>query len=257
MKDLMENHEVAATISLKTLHPFIDQEGLLRVVGRSQQSTLHYQAMHQMVLPSNHHFTRLVFSAEHTSLHHGGPHLLTAPLRKRFRIPRIRNLVKTVIRQCLTCYNFKAQATQQLMGELPPSRVQPSRPFLTRGVDYAGPISLRLGTPRSQTIKNGYTAIFVCFVTKAVHIEVVTSLTPETFLAALRRFIARRGKPRTIYSDNGTKFQGATNQLHEVYNMLQSSSQVARVQDFLAAEGCDWRFIPPHGLWEAAVKSVK
>ena len=98
--------------------------------------------------------------------------------------------------------------------------------------------------------------------TKAVHIEVVTSLTTEAFLAALRRFIARRGKPRTIYSDNGTNFQGAANELHEIYKMLQSTSQMARVQDFLATEGCNWNFIPPHGpnfegLWEAAVKSMK
>jgi hypothetical protein len=65
------------------------------------------------------------------------------------------------IRHCLTCYKFKAQATQQLMGELPPSRVQPSRPFLTTGVDYAGPIQLRLGTPRSKTITKSYLAIFI------------------------------------------------------------------------------------------------
>jgi hypothetical protein len=91
---------------------------------------------------------------------------------------------------------------------------------------------------------------------------VVTSLTTEAFLAASRRFIARRGKPRAIYSDNSTNFQGAANQLHEIYNMLQSFSEMARVQDFLANEGCDWKFIPPHRphfgeLWEAAVKSMK
>jgi hypothetical protein len=99
-------------------------------------------------------------------------------------------------------------------------------------------------------------------VTRAVHIEVVTSLTTEAFLAALRSFIALRGKSRTIYSDNGTSFQGASNQHHELYKMLQSSSQMARVQDFLATEECDWKFIPPHGphfggVREAAVKSMK
>jgi hypothetical protein len=77
------------------------------------------------------------------------------------------------------------------MGELPSQRVQPSRPFLTNGVDYAGPISLRLGTTHSKTVTKGYIAIFVCFATKAVHIELVTSLTTEAFIAALRRFIAR------------------------------------------------------------------
>jgi transposase InsO family protein len=84
-------------------------------------------------------------------------------------------------------------------------------------------------------------------VTKSVQIEAVKSLNTEAFVAALRRFVARREKPKTVYSDNGTNFQGASTQLHEVYNMLQSSSQMARVQDFLATEGCDLRFIPPHG----------
>jgi hypothetical protein len=132
------------------------------------------------------------------------------------------------------------------LGELPAPRVQPSRPFLTTGIDYAGPISLRLGTTRNKTITKGFIVFCVCLATKAVHIEVVTSLTTEAFLAALRRFIARRGKPRTIYPDNGTNFQGAVNKLHEIYTMLQSLSEMAKVQDFLANEGCDWKFISPH-----------
>jgi len=98
--------------------------------------------------------------------------------------------------------------------------------------------------------------------TKVVHIEAVTSLTTEAFLSALRLFIARRGRPRIIHSKNRTNFQGAANELHAVYKMLQSSSQIATIQDFLTAEGCEWKFIPPHaphfgGLWEAAVKSMK
>ena len=96
---------------------------------------------------------------------------------------------------------------------------------------------------------------------KAVHNEVVTSLSTEAFLAALRHFIARRGKPRTICSDNGTNFQGAASELHALYKMLQSASLMATVHDFLATEGCEWKFIPhgPHfgGLWEAAVKPMK
>jgi hypothetical protein len=167
-----------------------------------------------------------------------------------------------LVKRVITCYKFKVQASQQLMGELPSARVQPPRPYLTNGVDYTGPVTLRLVTTRRKTIRKGYIYIYIyIFFTKVIHIEVVKSLTTEAFLATLRRFIARRGKPKTINSDNGTNFQGASTQLHEVYNMLQSSSQIARVQDFLATEGCDLRFIPPHGphcgeLWEAAVKSV-
>jgi len=157
----MEQQQVSASSSLKTLHPFIDKEGLLRVGGSLQQSTFLYQTVHQMILLLNHHFTKLVVSAEHIRLHHAGPQLLRASLRERYWIPRIRNLVRKVIHQCITCYRFKAQATQQLMGELPSTRIQPSRPFLTSGVEYTGPISLRLGPPRSKTMTKGYIAIFV------------------------------------------------------------------------------------------------
>jgi len=257
IKELVETQEVAVNSSLKTLHPFLDKEGLLRVRGRLQHSTLPYQTRHHMILPANHHFTNLVVSAEHIRLLHAGSQLIIASLREKYWIPWIRNLVKTVIHHCLTCYKLKAQATQQFMGKLPSARL-----FLNTGVDYAGPIFLGVGTPRSKTIIKGYIAIFVSFATKAIHIEVVTSLTTEAFLAALRCFIARRGRPRTIHSDNGTNFQGAANELHAVYKILQSTSQMATIQDFLAAEGCKWKFIPPRaphfgGLWEAAVKSIK
>jgi hypothetical protein len=94
IKDLMEQQEVGTTSSLKTLRPFVDQEGLLRVGGRLQQSSLPYQAIHQMILPASHHFTKLIVSAEHIRLHHAGPQLLTASLRERYWIPKVRNLVK-------------------------------------------------------------------------------------------------------------------------------------------------------------------
>ena len=128
------------------------------------------------------------------------------------------------------------------MDELPSTRVQHSRLILTTGMDYAGPNSLKLGPQRCKMITKGYIAIIVFFVTKAVHIEVVTSLATEAFLSALRRFIPLRGKPKTIYPDNGTNIQGAVNELHEIYNMLQSTSQMARVEDFLTTEGCDWKY---------------
>ena len=262
IEDLTEHKEVATSSSLKALHPFIDNEGIIRVGGRLQQSNLPYHTIHQMIIPPNHHLTRLIVLSEHIRLHHAGPQLLIASLRDTIWIPRIRNTVRSVINQCLICYRYKQQASQQLMGELPSTRVQPARAFNTIGIDYAGPIVIRKGSIRSKSTEKGYIAIFVCFVTKAVHIEAVTSLTTEAFLAALRRFIARRGRPRIIYSDNGTNFQGASNQLQEVYNMLQCPTQMARIQDFLTSEGCDWKFIPPHGphfggLWEAAVKSMK
>jgi hypothetical protein len=106
IEDVLRGQEVSKTSSLKTMHPFIDQEGLVRVGGRLQQLTLPYHTIHQMIVPPNHHFTKLIVSAEHIRLHHAGPQLLTTSLREKYWIPSIKNLVKTVIHHCLPCYKL-------------------------------------------------------------------------------------------------------------------------------------------------------
>jgi hypothetical protein len=86
----------------------------------------------------------------------------------------------------------------------------------------AGPIPLRAGSPRSAKTEKAYIAIFICLATKAVHLELVTSLSPAAFLETLRWFISRRGKPAHIYSDNGSNFSGANRQLIGVGELFQS-----------------------------------
>jgi len=103
-----------------------------------------------------------------------------------------------------------------------------------------------------------YIAIFVCFSTKAIHLELVSDLTKETFRAALERFIAVRGVPSKMHSDNGTTFVGAKNVL--MRNFLKANEDY--IHNFALAMNFEWSFIPPHaphfgGLWEAGVKSVK
>jgi hypothetical protein len=95
LRDLTHQHEVSSHSSLKALHPFTDQEGILRVGGRLQKSTLPFQSTHQVILPANHHFTKLVVSSEHYRLLHAGPQLLIASLRERHWIPKLRNMAHT------------------------------------------------------------------------------------------------------------------------------------------------------------------
>ncbi|XP_058816935.1 uncharacterized protein LOC131680234 [Topomyia yanbarensis] len=148
------------------------------------------------------------------------------------------------------------------MGNLPPERTKPSDPFYVCGVDYGGPITLvqRRG-PGSPTTK-GYIAVFICFSTRAVHLEAVSSLSTKAFLAALRRFVARRGHCGHIYSDNGTNFVGAAREMKEWYQKARTQDHNDQVADYLAMGGTCWHFIPPGsphmgGLWEAAIKSAK
>lgn len=108
------------------------------------------------------------------------------------------------------------------MGSLPEKRVQASYPFQNAGVDYAGPILVRDRKSRGYKLTKAYIALFVCLSTKALHLEVVTDLTAKNFIATLRRFIARRGKPQAIYLDNGTNFIGANKRLSEFANFMNS-----------------------------------
>ena len=148
------------------------------------------------------------------------------------------------------------------MGQLPAARTTPDCSFITTGVNYAGPFILKKGHTRRPVLVKAYLAIFVCFFTKAVHLEVVSDLTTEAFLAALKRFIARRGIPRHIHSDNGSNFVGAKRDLQELYTFMASTEVQASIHSFLLSDKIIWHTIPERathfgGLWEAAVKSTK
>ena len=148
------------------------------------------------------------------------------------------------------------------MGQLPAQRVVPHSPFQITGVDYAGPPTLKRGNTRKPVLVKSYLAIFVCLPTKAVHIEVVETLSTEDFFAGLKRFVARRGLPSELHSDNGKNFIGARNDLYELYRFLQPPEVNSAISNYLLTQRIKWVCIPersPHfgGLWEAAVKSTK
>ncbi|XP_011687414.1 PREDICTED: uncharacterized protein LOC105449730 [Wasmannia auropunctata] len=145
------------------------------------------------------------------------------------------------------------------MGNLPASRVTPSAPFTSTGVDYAGPFNLLASVARGQRITKHYVAVFICLATKAINLECVDDYSTAGFLAAFRCFVSRRGLPTHVYSDNGTNFQGADRELSAALRALMRD---ASVQESLANDGIIWHFIPPAaphfgGLWEAGVKSLK
>ncbi|XP_033225821.1 uncharacterized protein LOC117178504 [Belonocnema kinseyi] len=148
------------------------------------------------------------------------------------------------------------------MGNLPSVRSIPARPVSNVGVDYYGPFSIEEKKFRNRTRVKVYVAVFVCLVIKAVHLKVVSDMTSDGFIAALKRLIARRGKPSNIYSDNGKNFIGAHNELLEIYVLLNSEAHQKRCQHFLTHEAITWHFIPPlsphfGGIWESAVKCFK
>ena len=140
---------------------------------------------------------------------HAGPSLLCTSICLRFHVISLRKTVRSVTKGCVTCRRFSKRVSSQQQGQLPPERINPGAVFQRVGVDYAGPFNVKYGSFRKPTIVKAYVCLFVSLTIKAVHLEVVSDLTSEAFIAALRRFISRRGLPTLIWSDHGTNFVGA------------------------------------------------
>ncbi|XP_047545909.1 uncharacterized protein LOC125077861 [Vanessa atalanta] len=229
----------------------------MRVGGRLDNANFIYNKKHPIILQSAHEFTKLLFDYEHRRLMHAGPQLLLASIRETYWPIGGRNLAKACFHRCVRCRRMKGAIVTPLMGNLPRQRLLPGYPFQNTGVDYAGPIRCASRQGRGCRLVKVYIAIFICFTTKAIHLELVSDLTSNHFLLALYRFISRRGKPASIFSDNGTSFVGAYNDLSKFIK-----SNAASLSESLANDGISFKFIPaysPHfgGLWEAGVKSTK
>ncbi|XP_026475511.1 uncharacterized protein LOC113380515 [Ctenocephalides felis] len=216
-----------------------NENGILRVGGRIKLSDFGYDKRHPMVLPKNHALSSLIARYEHIKSFHSGAQRLLHTLRETYWPINGRNLCKGIIRRCVICFNVNPTSISPLMGDLPKNRVTPHLPFTNCGVDLGGPITLRDRRTRGTSI----------------------GLTSECFLATLRRFIARRGKPTNIYSDNGTNFVGASSEIKRLANFLRKK-YLSNVMKSLSDDGINWHFIPaksPHfgSIWEAGIKSCK
>jgi hypothetical protein len=161
--------------------------------------------------------------------------------------------------RCLPCFKLKAAASQQLMGQLPMAQVTVTLPLLNTGTDYVGPFEIKSGNTGSKTTTKCYVALFICMATKAIHLELVSSLTYEAFIGTLKCFIARRGLIEHLYSDNGSNFV-ETNR--ELKTFFKPEEFLRHVHDYAAKTQFQWHFIAPNlphfgGLYEAGVKSLK
>lgn len=151
-------------------------------------------------------------------------------------------------------------SAHQIMSDLPVSRVTYSPPFTNCGIDFCGPFAIKYKNQRKGVYAKYYVAIFICFSSRAIHLETVSELTSEAFVATLKRVISRRGKMAVIYTDNASNFKGASSEIKRLFAIVRRQEESLAL--FSAAEGIDWKFIPPRspnfgGLWEAGVKSFK
>lgn len=262
IKCIKQNTPLPKKSKLWKLSPYLDDKGLLRVGGRIDKSDLPNETRHPIILPKNNAISKMILREEHVKNLHPGVSSMFVIVRQRYWILGARNLIRKITHECLKCFRYSRQNTEQRMADLPSVRVLQSYPFENAGCDYAGPFTLKLHRGRNSKTSKGYICLFVCLVTSAIHLELVSDLSTDSFLSALRIFMARRGKCSTIYSDNGKNFVGGKRKLDEMYKQLQSEDHNIIIMHALAKEGIKWNFIPPYsphwgGMWESAVRSVK
>lgn len=184
---------------------------------------------------------------------------MLAYLRRVFWIIDGSNEARRYVQQCVKCFRYSSRSQHQFMAPLPAARVTPSRPFLHTAMDYSGAVMVRSSKGRGQHATKAYISIFVCLATKAIHIELVSNLTSTAFIAAYKRFIARRGICKDLYSDNATNYVGASAIFLKSERNIGFNSTVC---DSLANMGTTWHFSPPlaphfNGLAESAIRSLK
>lgn len=248
--------------NLLNLSPFLDEKNILRVGGRLRHSNISAEQKHPILIRNNNPICDLIINHYHVFYFHTGIEATLANIRTKFWIIKGRSTVKRVITKCLKCLKVSARGKNQMMADLPNARVNISRVFTKVGLDFCGPFSIKLIPGRVKRTYKCYVCIFVCFVVKAIHLEIVSNLSTEAFIGAMKRFISRRGRPSDLFSDNATNFVGANNELSKILKKLFKGESTENFEDFLAAEGIKWHFNPPAtphfgGLWEAGVKSLK
>ncbi|KAK2578857.1 hypothetical protein KPH14_012604 [Odynerus spinipes] len=243
LRVLQSNRELPSGSRLVAMNPFLDENGLIRVGGRLRNSQLSYAMKYPVVLPKGHPFTIMIIRQEHEGQLHAGAQA-------------------TLAAKCFRSCRISPSMSQQIMGDLPSQRIMASRPFARTGVDYAGPFLAKESKRRNARLNKVYIAVYVCLATKAIHLELVGDLTTDAFIGSLKRFVARRGKPVEMFSDNGTTFVGAQKELKELHEAVKGNEERNKILQFLDEQEIRWHFIPPRGphfggLWEAAVKSMK
>lgn len=163
---------ISSNSTILSLNPFIDGEGIMRISGRLElASNLSYNEKHPIIMPYNSQYSRLLVRFVRKISLHGGNQLVLRLIRSKYWIPKVKNLIKSVINKCKSCLLYKQRCQRQLMAALPPERTNISRPFAHTGLDFAGPFDVKTYLGRACRVTKGYVCIFVCFSTKAIHLE--------------------------------------------------------------------------------------
>nr|CAH7737235.1 unnamed protein product [Callosobruchus chinensis] len=167
ISDLLSKNKISKKSKLLMLNPFLDENNVLRVGGRLENSMYSYDKKHPIILSSKHHLSKLIFEREHLKFYHIGPQALLASTREKFWVIGGKSLAKYVIKKCITCFRHNAKILNPIMGNLPKARFDGQYPFEITGIDYGGPLLIKDKKGRGAKLTKCYICLFVCFLHKS------------------------------------------------------------------------------------------
>ena len=258
-QDLENSQQVAARSKLANARPFLDENKVMRSNSKLVNAeNLDYDTRYPIILPKNKTLTILIIKDAHEkSQHTYALNWTVDELKKKYYIPSCRQQVKKFLRGCRECKRNFGRPRHAVMAPLPKLRVDsPMKSFWNCGVDFAGPFYTIVG--RGQTRYKRWLCLFTCLYTRAIHCEIAYGMETSDFFNCLNNFIARRGKIRYIWSDNGTNFRGAQTEIRQLLDQLSTDE----LQEHLAENELTFKFNTPNaphqgGVWESLVKSSK
>ncbi|GBO26672.1 hypothetical protein AVEN_7527-1 [Araneus ventricosus] len=216
------------------MQTLVDSNGVIsiksKLIMRKDIESLRYP----IVLPSKHPIVTKLILGKHLELCHAGVQTAMSTLLVKYWILKSRKTVRRVLGECIICKRFTVLPLTTLSPPLPEDRVREAQIFEITGVDLCGPLFPRDGT-------KSWIVLFTCAVFRAVHLELDTSLSTENFILALRRFISQRGRPSTIYSNNGTNLVGTSNELKHI--------DWKKLKDHGSLKKINWKLNPPSSPW--------
>ena len=256
LKCIKSSCELPKTSPLHKLRPVIDSEGMLRIGGRIDQAPVDRCEAHPLIIPSHHHIATLLVRHHHECVKHQGRHFTEGAIRASgLWIVGGKRLISSYIHRCVTCKRLRGRLEHQQMSDLPVERLQVDPPFSYVGLDVFGPWEVISRRTRGCKVKEKrWAVLFTCMSTRAIHIEVLETMTSSSFINALRRFFSIRGYAKQLRSDCGTNFIGASKEL----KMDSQGSCDVDIADYLLKQKCTWVFNPPHsshmgGAWERMI----
>ena len=227
---------------------------MLKAQGRISKSQFNFETKHPILLHWKHHVVELFLRNEHKNSHYEGTEHVRNIVQQKFWILGIRNALRSIKNKCIRCRKGRAQTKAPVMADLPEERLVASTVFSNVGVDCFGPFTVNIGRRNEKR----WCCLFTCLTVRTVHIEIVPKLDTDCCLHAIMRFIARRGKPVKMISDNGTNFVGAEKELAEYI----AAWNKRQIEGHPIQQRIRWKFNPPAaphfgGVWERLVRSCK